>query len=143
MVTTSSVSEATFGNGRLSARVGAGLKPGAAAAGSAGQLRQLAATGAGGQNALLYVPSTVRPGSPAPFILTLHGAGGDAQNGVNHLISHADAFGCILLSPKSRSSTWDMLRGGYGPGLHAMVACELHSSGVGCMALPQRCIQSG
>lgn len=36
--------------------------------------------------------------------------------GLHHLIEHADEFGTILLSPTSRSSTWDMLRGGYGPG---------------------------
>ena len=28
---------------------------------------------------LLYIPSTYRPGAPAPLILTLHGAGGDAD----------------------------------------------------------------
>ncbi len=36
--------------------------------------------------------------------------------GLHHLIEHAEEYGTILLSPTSRSSTWDMLRGGYGPG---------------------------
>ena len=65
---------------------------------------------------LVYVPTTYRPGAPAPLILTLHGAGGDAYGGMAHLLRHADAHGTILLSPKSRSSTWDMLQGGFGPG---------------------------
>lgn len=30
---------------------------------------------------LLYLPSTYRPGVEAPFILTLHGAGGSAEGG--------------------------------------------------------------
>ncbi|EFN55721.1 hypothetical protein CHLNCDRAFT_11099, partial [Chlorella variabilis] len=69
----------------------------------------------GQRGALLYVPATYSPGAPTPLILSLHGAGGDAQGGLSHLVGHADAFGCLLLSPQSKGSTWDMLRGGYGP----------------------------
>ena len=142
-----------------------------------GQLLELAHDGGGGGGAsggrahastLLYIPCTYKPGVPAPLVLTLHGAGGDAHGGhrcvdvgdkactgmlgggpvsagahvgapsccrtvrmlcrwhsmrfpcspggLHHLIEHADEYGAILMSPTSRSSTWDMLRGGYGPG---------------------------
>jgi hypothetical protein len=39
---------------------------------------------------------------------------------MHHLMGHADAYGTLLVSPQSRGSTWDMLRGGFGPG--ALVA---------------------
>jgi phospholipase/carboxylesterase len=109
------------------------------------------------RDGLLYIPAAYSAANPAPFILTLHGAGGDSQGasvyeprpsprsctewqvalhfsflmplpvcppthacmqagGLSHLIKHADACGTILLAPESRGSTWDMLRGGFGPG---------------------------
>lgn len=82
---------------------------------AAGRVLQLDLGSSG--RCLLYVPKAYRPGAPPlPLALTLHGAGGDAADGMRHLLPHADAAGALLLSPKSRGSTWDMLRGGYGPG---------------------------
>jgi phospholipase/carboxylesterase len=63
----------------------------------------------------LLVPATYRPQVPAPLVLSLHGAGGDARAGLYPLGALADAAGLLLLSPASRASTWDMLVGGYGP----------------------------
>ena len=67
------------------------------------------------RDALLYVPAGYRPDQPAPFVLSLHGAGGDEQAGLYPLRELVDGAGLVLLSPASRGATWDLLRGGYGP----------------------------
>jgi len=67
------------------------------------------------RDALLFVPAGYRADQPAPFVLSLHGAGGDANSGLYPLRDLADDAGLILLSPASRQQTWDAIRGGYGP----------------------------
>ena len=67
------------------------------------------------RDALLYVPPTVVPGTAAPLVVTLHGAGGDAAAGLALLQPLADERGLLLLAPASREATWDAIRGGYGP----------------------------
>jgi phospholipase/carboxylesterase len=67
------------------------------------------------RDALLLVPAGYRADQPAPFVLSLHGAGGDATSGLYPLRDLANEAGLILLSPASRQSTWDVIRGGYGP----------------------------
>ena len=51
--------------------------------------------------------------------------------GLHHLIEHADEYGTILPTPTSRSSTWDMLRGGYGPGKRLQGAVRLRRNARG------------
>ncbi|HKG24509.1 MAG TPA: hypothetical protein VKB09_02625, partial [Thermomicrobiales bacterium] len=48
-------------------------------------------------------------------VLSLHGAGGNAEFGFYPLRDLADAAGLVLLSPASRGRTWDVILGGYGP----------------------------
>jgi phospholipase/carboxylesterase len=67
------------------------------------------------RDALLYVPDGLKAGQQAPLILLLHGAGGDAAGGLSLLLPLADTFGFVLAAPSSRGSTWDGVRGGYGP----------------------------
>jgi phospholipase/carboxylesterase len=67
------------------------------------------------RDALLYVPASYRPGRPAPFVLSLHGAGGNERSGLYPLHDLADEAGLILLAPASRGRTWDVLLGGFGP----------------------------
>ncbi len=67
------------------------------------------------RDAILYVPAGYRPERPAPFVLSLHGAGGDEEGGLYPLRDLADEAGLILLSPASRRQTWDVIRGGFGP----------------------------
>src|SRR5215213_1626982 len=67
------------------------------------------------RDALLLVPPGYRADRPAPFVLSLHGAGGDATSGLYPLRDLADEAGLILLSPAARQQTWDVIRGGYGP----------------------------
>jgi len=97
---------------------------------SAGQGRLLSrptqptATGAPGLHPLgldrprdgfVYVPKTYRANRPAPLVLMLHGAGGDAEGGLKVLRHLADSFGIVLLAVDSRQQTWDIIRGRYGP----------------------------
>ncbi|MCX6050395.1 MAG: alpha/beta hydrolase-fold protein [Chloroflexi bacterium] len=65
--------------------------------------------------ALLYVPVGYQADHPAPLILLLHGAGGNAKNGLNLLRDFADTAGLILLAPRSRTHTWDVIVDQYGP----------------------------
>jgi predicted esterase len=44
----------------------------------------------------------------------LHGAGGNAHQGLALFQHLADASGLILLAPDSRDQTWDIILGGYG-----------------------------
>jgi predicted esterase len=67
------------------------------------------------RDGLIYVPTGYQASRPAPLVLSLHGAGGNANQGLRLLQHHADRSGFILLAVESRRSTWDMLLGGYGP----------------------------
>ena len=64
----------------------------------------------------VYVPPSYRPSSPAPLILTLHGANGSGRRGLRRLQPLADAARLILLAPDSRGTTWDVAKtGAFGP----------------------------
>ena len=65
--------------------------------------------------AILAVPNGYRPEEPAPFVLSLHGAGGNERSGLYPLQEIADEAGLILLAPASRGRTWDVILGGFGP----------------------------
>jgi predicted esterase len=68
-----------------------------------------------GRDVLLYVPASYRPDQPAPLVVSLHGANGAEQRGLNLLQSFADAAGLLVLAPASRGRTWDIILGSYGP----------------------------
>ena len=89
------------------------------------------------RDALLYVPAGYRPDQPAPFVLSLHGAGGDQQAGFYPLRELADGAGLVILSPASRGSTWDLLRGGYGPDV-AFIDWALTEAFTRCAVDPAR-----
>jgi phospholipase/carboxylesterase len=72
------------------------------------------------REALVYVPPGYRPDRPAPMVLLLHGAGGNAEHGTGLLRNLADEFGVILLAPASRQATWDAIVGGFGPDVEAI-----------------------
>ena len=65
------------------------------------------------REALLYVPASYNPGTPAPIVLMLHGAGGTAQGPIDLFKSFSDSTGLLLVSAKSLEPTWDALRGHY------------------------------
>jgi phospholipase/carboxylesterase len=67
------------------------------------------------RDALLYIPAAYEPTTPAPLVLSFHGAGGDAQGGLYPLQPLADDGGFLFLSVPSRRRTWDAVLGGFGP----------------------------
>ena len=67
------------------------------------------------RDALVYVPTSYRPGRPAPLAVELHGAGGKAKGGLRLWYREADALGIVLVAPPSRDVTWDVVLGGFGP----------------------------
>ena len=69
---------------------------------------------------LLYVPEGYWAAHPAPMVVLLHGAGGDARATLELLRGLADATGAILLAPTSHDYTWDVIVGGYGPDVEAI-----------------------
>lgn len=67
------------------------------------------------RDALLFVPSTVKPGQRLGLVVMMHGAGADARQGIDLLRAEAEARGFLLLSPASRDATWDFLISEFGP----------------------------
>jgi phospholipase/carboxylesterase len=63
----------------------------------------------------IYVPAGYSAPRPAPLIVLLHGAGGNARQSIPLLQQFADRSGLILLAPDSRLPTWDVIVEGYGP----------------------------
>ncbi|HYN88312.1 MAG TPA: hypothetical protein VER55_07270, partial [Ardenticatenaceae bacterium] len=53
------------------------------------------------RDGLLYVPAGYQPEQPAPLVLMLHGAGGNAGGGLAPFMGLADAAGFILLAVDS------------------------------------------
>ncbi len=106
------------GDGRLAAR------PGAPARHAEPGLHHLPLTGVG---ALLYVPAGYRPGVPAPLVLALHGAGGNAQGGLAPLRALADEAGLVLLAVGAVGRTWDVIVDGYGPDVEAIDEALAHT----------------
>jgi phospholipase/carboxylesterase len=68
-----------------------------------------------GWEAALFVPERYRAGRPAPLVVMLHGSGGDARQGISLFREAAETAGALLLAPKSRHISWDVIQGGYGP----------------------------
>ena len=97
------------GRGRLTFRPPARPK---APKGRTGRFARSGAAGA--PPAELYVPE-FEDREPLRLVVMFHGAGGIAQSALGRLRSEAESHRLLLLAPKSTSSTWDVLTGGYGP----------------------------
>jgi phospholipase/carboxylesterase len=73
------------------------------------------ALGRGGSGGpLLHVPPGLPAGELLPLVVSLHGAGGDAEAGLALLRPLAEEFGLVLLAPSSAGPTWDAVRGDHG-----------------------------
>lgn len=96
----------------------------------------------GGTRAFLYVPAGYRADGPAPLVLSLHGAGGGAQQGLYPLQALADEAGFVLLAVGSAGRTWDVIRGGFGPDVEAVDGALAHVFGRVAVD-PERVVASG
>jgi len=67
-----------------------------------------------GRDGVLYVPSYYSADKAMPLFVALHGAGGSGAYWKSYY-DRAEARGIVFMAPDSRSSTWDMIRGDYGP----------------------------
>jgi phospholipase/carboxylesterase len=93
-------------NGRLTARPsqpGRSVEPG----------RHPLGIGARGRDGFFFVPAVARD-RPLPLALMLHGAGGRAT-AFDGLVDVVGQLGIALLAVDARGSTWDVIRGDFGP----------------------------
>src|SRR5690349_22548806 len=60
------------------------------------------------RDSLLYIPEAAKKFERAPLVLSLHGAGRNADRGIELLRSLSDQHGFLLLAPASTASTWDL-----------------------------------
>jgi len=73
-----------------------------------------------GREAVLVVPEGLEPGAAVPLLVMFHGAGGDANRVLPHLVAHARSRRFLLLAPQSMFPTWDIVIGGHGPDLQRL-----------------------
>jgi phospholipase/carboxylesterase len=73
---------------------------------------------AGSKEFLIHLPPA--PAAPIGLVVSLHGAGGDAQGGLSLLAASADAHGFAILAPASAGTTWDAIGGRYGVDVAAL-----------------------
>jgi phospholipase/carboxylesterase len=75
-----------------------------------------------GRDAILVVPEGLEPGAPTPLLVMFHGAGGEANRVLPHLVPLARSRRFLLLAPQSMFPTWDIVIGGHGPDLERLDA---------------------
>jgi phospholipase/carboxylesterase len=66
------------------------------------------------RDGLLFVPESYSADTPVPLFVALHGAGGAGSDWAGYR-PQAEGRGMVLLAPDSRSNTWDLIQGSYGP----------------------------
>ncbi|HJU98976.1 MAG TPA: alpha/beta hydrolase-fold protein [Burkholderiaceae bacterium] len=69
-----------------------------------------------GRETLFYAPGHASPHG-APLLLLLHGAGRRDGGAEATALGHAMLHGAFLLAPRALGTSWDFLRGGFGPDL--------------------------
>jgi predicted esterase len=71
-------------------------------------------------DAWIYLPRSGADSSKLPLVVLLHGAGGTGSRIIQRLQGLAEETAMILVAPKSRGATWDVLRGYYGPDVESI-----------------------
>ena len=94
------------GDGRLTARPRTNVKTTASGQIMLGLDRE--------RDAVLQLPKTVDQ-SPLPLLVMLHGATQSAEDMFWYLGSTYEEAGVAILAPNSRDTTWDAIRGNFGP----------------------------
>jgi len=78
------------------------------------------------RDGLLIVPPRYRKETPAPLAIMLHGAGGSSRR-VAALFAVATELNVVLLVPESRGSSWDAIRGRFGPDVDFLSRAVAHT----------------
>lgn len=73
-----------------------------------------------GRPAVLVVPEGLPTDRPLPLLVMFHGAGGEANRVLPHVVPHARERKFLLLAPQSMYPTWDVVIGGHGPDLQRL-----------------------
>jgi predicted esterase len=69
-----------------------------------------------GRDGFLYVPPLYSPEKATPLVVLLHGAGRHSSDWSSPRFAGLfDDPPIVVIAPDSRGSTWDVLRGGFGP----------------------------
>lgn len=66
------------------------------------------------RDAILHLPHAPGAG-PLPLLILFHGAGSSGEIQLRRMKSTPDDAGVVVLAPDSRGSTWDAVRGAFGP----------------------------
>lgn len=96
------------------------FRPGAAPTAAALPAGRHGLSFAEGREAVLVVPEDLPTDVPVPLLVMFHGAGGEANRVLPHLVPHARARRFLLLAPQSMFPTWDIVIGGHGPDLQRL-----------------------
>lgn len=72
-------------------------------------------TAQGGQKGTVFIPETDDHSDEFPLAVILHGASGIDDGLVQMTVEYARKSGMIIVAPQSNGTSWDILRGGYGP----------------------------
>ncbi|MDQ1738794.1 MAG: phospholipase/carboxylesterase [Pseudonocardiales bacterium] len=75
---------------------------------------------AGHAESALFVPPSATTGGALPLVVLLHGATGHPERALPVLRADAERGGFLLLAPKSRGHTWDIIGGAFGPDIAAL-----------------------
>lgn len=67
-----------------------------------------------GKDGILILPKGYSADKPVPLVMFLHGALGRTQDLTQFCVAAA-GMGMAVAAPDSRSRTWDLILGGYGP----------------------------
>jgi phospholipase/carboxylesterase len=68
----------------------------------------------GGRAPAVFVPSTL-PAGPVPVMVLLHGATSNPLHALPVVQDEAERRQFVVVAPKSVGTTWDVIRGGFGP----------------------------
>lgn len=94
-----------------------------------------------GRDGLLYVPERYDAAKPAPLLVLLHGAGGQASDW-RSVFPIAGGRDLVVLALDSRGTTWDRVRGDFGVDTAFMDAALDHTFRH-CAVDPQRILLAG
>jgi len=71
-------------------------------------------------NAVIYIPSEAGRGHKISLLCLLHGAFGKDGGALSAALAFAAQHPIAVIAPQSMDTSWDLLRGGYGPDAHCI-----------------------